>query len=139
MPETLIFSFAKLIDFYRTDMTNDDKDVTAFMKTATVSEILANTKLWDEDLTRMYEAFQDIIDENDNWEAWTKRFDGDAKVYNKKLKKLKTLKEKKALWESIVNYRDYTPACEFKSFHFSYKLREVGLKLFGEHFQELWW
>ncbi len=51
MPETLLFSFAKLIDFYRTDMTNDDPAVTAFMKTATVAEILANTKLWDTDLS----------------------------------------------------------------------------------------
>ncbi|MBR5219118.1 MAG: tagaturonate reductase [Clostridia bacterium] len=51
MPETLIFSFAKLIDFYRTDMTNDDKDVCEFMKTASVKEILANKSLWDEDLT----------------------------------------------------------------------------------------
>ncbi len=50
-PETLLFSFAKLIDFYRTDMTNDDAGVTAFMKTATVAEILANTDLWDEDLS----------------------------------------------------------------------------------------
>ena len=51
MPETLLFSFAKLIDFYRTDMTNDDADIVAFMKTATVGEILANTDLWDEDLS----------------------------------------------------------------------------------------
>lgn len=51
MPETLLFSFAKLIDFYRTDMTNDDADITAFMKTATVGEILANTSLWGEDLS----------------------------------------------------------------------------------------
>ncbi len=51
MPETLIFSFAKLIDFYRTDMTNDDADVTAFMKTATVHEILSNTNLWGEDIS----------------------------------------------------------------------------------------
>lgn len=51
MPETLIFSFAKLIDFYRTDMTNDDKDVCEFMKNATVEEILANTALWGEDLS----------------------------------------------------------------------------------------
>ncbi len=51
MPETLIFSFAKLIDFYRTDMTNDDEDVVAFMKNATVGEILANEKLWGEDLS----------------------------------------------------------------------------------------
>ncbi len=51
MPETLLFSFAKLIDFYRTDMTNDDADVTAFMKTASVKDILANTVLWGEDLS----------------------------------------------------------------------------------------
>ena len=51
MPETLIFSFAKLIDFYMTDMTNDDPEVTAFMKSASVAEILANVKLWGEDLS----------------------------------------------------------------------------------------
>lgn len=52
-PETLIFSFAKLIEFYRTDMTNDDPDVVKFMKNATVEEILANTALWGEDLSDM--------------------------------------------------------------------------------------
>ena len=51
MPETLLFSFAKLIDFYTTDMTNDDPEVTAFMKSATVGEILANEKLWGENLS----------------------------------------------------------------------------------------
>ncbi len=50
-PENLIFAFAKLIEFYRTDMANDDKDIMEFMKTATVNEILKNTKLWDEDLS----------------------------------------------------------------------------------------
>ena len=53
MPETLIFSFAKLIDFYKTDMTNDDKDVCDFMKNASVEEILANTTLWGEDLSHL--------------------------------------------------------------------------------------
>ena len=51
MPETLIFSFAKLIDFYMTDMTNDDPEVTTFMKSATVGEILANEKLWGQDVS----------------------------------------------------------------------------------------
>ena len=51
MPNTLLFSFAKLIEFYKTDLTNDDPEVTAFMKTATVSEILKNEKLWDTDLS----------------------------------------------------------------------------------------
>ncbi|MBQ2897285.1 MAG: tagaturonate reductase [Clostridia bacterium] len=51
VPDTLIFSFAKLIEFYRTDMTNDDAQITAFMKNATVKEILQNENLWDEDLS----------------------------------------------------------------------------------------
>lgn len=51
MPETLLFSFAKLIDFYRTDMVRDGAEVAAFMKDASVEEILANKALWDEDLS----------------------------------------------------------------------------------------
>ena len=51
MPETLLFSFAKLIDFYRTDMTNDAPEVVEFMKKATVEEILANEKFWGQDLS----------------------------------------------------------------------------------------
>ena len=62
MPETLIFSFAKLIEFYRTDMTNDDKDVTAFMKTASVKEILANTSLWGEDLSYLESEILKYVD-----------------------------------------------------------------------------
>ena len=61
MPETLIFSFAKLIDFYRTDMTNDDKDVCDFMKNASVEEILSNTALWDEDLTFLCEEVKKYV------------------------------------------------------------------------------
>lgn len=51
MPETLLFSFAKLIDFYKTDMTNDDEKVVAFMKNNGVEAILKNTELWGEDLS----------------------------------------------------------------------------------------
>ena len=51
MPKNLIFSFAKLIDLYRTDMTNDDPEITAFMRGASVGEILANSELWGQDLS----------------------------------------------------------------------------------------
>ena len=53
MPETLIFAFAKLIAFYRTDMTNDDEEIVKFMKTASVHDILAREDYWGEDLTRL--------------------------------------------------------------------------------------
>lgn len=54
-PETLLFSFAKLIDFYKTDMTNDDPEVTRFMRESSVGEILANAALWGEDLSFLKE------------------------------------------------------------------------------------
>lgn len=51
MPDTLLTSFAKLIEFYKTDMTNDAPDVTEFMKNSDVKTILSNKDLWDEDLS----------------------------------------------------------------------------------------
>ena len=53
MPETLLFAFAKLIDFYKTDMTSDDPAVVEFMKTHNTAEILANAELWGEDLSHL--------------------------------------------------------------------------------------
>jgi len=57
-PKTLMFAFARLLDFYKTDMTNDDPEVTAFMKSHTAREILANTALWDEDLSELAEEIE---------------------------------------------------------------------------------
>ena len=53
MPETLLFAFAKLIDFYKTDMTNDDADVVDFMKNNDTATILANEALWGQDLSNL--------------------------------------------------------------------------------------
>jgi len=57
-PKTLMFSFKKLMEFYRTDMTQDSPEVEEFMKTHTPEEILANTALWDEDLSDLAEALK---------------------------------------------------------------------------------
>ena len=61
-PKTLIFAFARLIEFYRTDMTNDDKAVTEFMKTASVSDILKNDSLWGEDLSDLIAEVNKYVD-----------------------------------------------------------------------------
>ena len=53
MPETLLFAFAKLIEFYKTDMTNDDVDVVEFMKNNDTAAILANEALWGQDLSHL--------------------------------------------------------------------------------------
>ncbi len=58
MPRHLIFSLKKLIEFYKTDMVNDDPAVAEFMKNATVEEILKNEKLWGEDLSFLKDAVE---------------------------------------------------------------------------------
>ncbi len=60
-PKHLIFSFAKLIEFYKTDMTNDSKEVCEFMKNATVEEILANEKLWDKDISYLLREVSECL------------------------------------------------------------------------------
>lgn len=57
-PETLIFAFAKLLDFYKTDMTNDDPLDTEFVRTHSTREVLANTKLWGEDISYLTDAVE---------------------------------------------------------------------------------
>jgi len=48
----------KLLEFYKTDMTNDDPAVTAYMKEQTPKEILSNRDLWGTDLSHLYEALE---------------------------------------------------------------------------------
>ena len=60
-PKNLIFSFAKLIEFYRTDMTNDDAKVCSIMKKSSVAEILASTELWGEDLSFLYDEVSKYV------------------------------------------------------------------------------
>ena len=50
-PKTLVFALKKLLEFYKTDMTNDLPEICAFLKTATTAEALANEKLWGQDLS----------------------------------------------------------------------------------------
>ena len=63
LPPTLTFAFAKLIEFYRTDMTNDAPDIVQFMKTASVKDILARTDYWGEDLSFMYDEVVQYVDQ----------------------------------------------------------------------------
>jgi len=61
LPEGLMFSFAKLIEFYKTDMTNDAADVCEFMKKSSVEEILANENLWGENLSHLTKGVEKYI------------------------------------------------------------------------------
>ncbi len=51
-PKTLMFSFAKLIDFYKKGTPDDAEEVICKLKTGTVAEILADITLWGQDLSK---------------------------------------------------------------------------------------
>ena len=61
MPETLIFAFAKLIEFYKTDMPQDAPEVVAFMRNHSAREILANAELWGQDLSFLAEEIEKCL------------------------------------------------------------------------------
>lgn len=50
-PQNLVFSLAKLIEFYKNGTPSDDSEIIDFMKNKSVKEILENEKLWDADLS----------------------------------------------------------------------------------------
>lgn len=49
-PEKLLFSFAKLFEFYKKGTPTDGEDVIALMKEKSVAELLSMKELWGEDL-----------------------------------------------------------------------------------------
>ncbi|MDD2362232.1 MAG: tagaturonate reductase [Oscillospiraceae bacterium] len=62
IPQNLIMSFGKLIKFYKTGLPNDSPDIISFMKSASVAQILANTTLWEQDLTFIKEEVSRYAD-----------------------------------------------------------------------------
>ena len=67
LPKCLTFSLAALIAFYRTDETNDNEDIMAFMKTASVADILKKEQYWGQDLSFMkdeVEKYYESIQKN---------------------------------------------------------------------------
>ena len=57
-PETLVFSLAKLIEFYKNGEPSDAPEVIEFMKAHTVREILANTDFFGEDISFLTEEVE---------------------------------------------------------------------------------
>ncbi len=61
-PQGLTFSLAALIAFYRTEEANDDEEIMAFMKDASVADILAKEEYWGQDLNQLLPLVQEYYD-----------------------------------------------------------------------------
>ena len=73
-PPALTFSMAALIAFYRTDKANDGEEIMAFMKDASVSEILEKKEYWGRDLKEMIplvEKYYSLITDKGMKEAYS--------------------------------------------------------------------
>jgi len=93
---------------------------------------------WKEDVWKMCEAFRDILDEDDNWEQWTKGWEFYQKPVQKYYEKIKTNEARKKYWNSFGFKRQWDPKIQFTINDFSERKRDEGLKLFTQHFMELW-
>ena len=61
-PERLMFSFGKLIAFYKNGTPKDDPAIIEQLKGSDVKDILADAKLWGEDLSDMAEEVEKYAD-----------------------------------------------------------------------------
>ncbi len=61
-PRHLLFSLAKLIEFYKLGNPNDAPEVMAFMKNAAIAEILAEKDYWGSDLSEFAEEVASYAD-----------------------------------------------------------------------------
>lgn len=61
-PERLLFSFGKLIDFYKNGTPSDAPEVVEWMRTSTVAEILGDENVWGEDLSELTEEVEKYAD-----------------------------------------------------------------------------
>ena len=59
MPKRLIFSFARLIEFYKHGEPNDAAEIIEIMKSLPIAQLLARRDLWGEDLSFLKEAVED--------------------------------------------------------------------------------
>ena len=62
LPKPLVFSLACLIEYYKTNETQDDKSVCNFIKENDISAILSNKELWGTDLSNMFDLLIECIE-----------------------------------------------------------------------------
>ena len=68
-PKLLTLSLANLIYFYKNDNPEDAESVVATMKNDSIEEILANTSLWQTDLSDMTEIVSEYYNKIDSFSA----------------------------------------------------------------------
>lgn len=61
-PKPFALALAALIEFYKTDMPNDDQYCIDYIKTHDIDDIVLNQKLWGDDISKMLPLVKECID-----------------------------------------------------------------------------
>lgn len=94
---------------------------------------------WYSILDEMARGFEDMKLEQDDWEAWVKKWDEVAKKYQRKIDKAKTFKQKQTIWNQIGSFREYKPSMIVNAEDVTYTLHQRARDLLAQYYGHLWW
>lgn len=98
-------------------------------------------KRWTNILHEMADGFNDMKLEEDDWDAWRKKWEPVANKWNKKIQKAKTVQEKQAIWNQVGTWRKYDNRGFFgiNEDDVVWAMRERSMDLFRKYYHCLWW
>lgn len=96
-------------------------------------------KRWTNILHEMADGFNDMKLEEDDWDAWQKKWAPVVNKWNKKLDKAKTIKEKQIIWGQIGTWREFRPGFGVNVDDVVWCMRERAMDLFRKYYNALWW
>lgn len=97
------------------------------------------TKAWLEVLNKIKDGFEDVILEEEDWDAWNNKWKPAVDKINKKLDKAKTDTDRKKIWDEIKAGRDYRKDIRYCTDDIVYNMRKEARFLLAEYYNDLWW
>ena len=93
-------------------------------------------KAWLKTLNDMLAGFEDELLEEQDWDAWVKKWKSTVDKYNRRLDKAKTLEERQEIWNE-VGYTISHP--KINTNDVVYKMRQHSKDLLAKFYNDLWW
>ena len=96
-------------------------------------------KEWKNILEHMLAGFEDIILEEQDWDAWNKKWEPVVKKCNKRLDNAKTPKEKQAILHELNPWATYFPNRRVCTDDVVYNMRRLSKDLLAMYYDSLWY
>lgn len=96
-------------------------------------------KEWKNLLEHMLAGFEDELLEEQDWDAWRKKWQPVVDKYNKKLDKAKTIKEKQEILYDLNPWAKYFPNRRVCADDVVYKMRQLSKDLLAMYYDSLWY